>query len=138
MSRMTRSKFLSNEPRSAPRLSLDYEALADVGDFAKTFLRLQHTCIKDFYFDIRDIPFMRYWKGQEAAIFTVVNVDFRLTDFTDYDALESIVNYLRPRTSAAIHVGESWQENGTTDLIGSPGASGWLVVPDQPPNLPLD
>lgn len=95
----------------------DYEASTDVGDFAETFRRLQNTCIMDFNFDIRDMPFMRYWKGQGSAAFTVVSIDFCLTDDTDYGVVDSFVNYLRPRTTAAVHIEESlWQENGNSDI----------------------
>ncbi|KAH7707613.1 hypothetical protein AAVH_25143 [Aphelenchoides avenae] len=90
-----------------------YEASVYEGDFPKTFRCLQNICVKEFIVGIRDSPFLRYWKAQEAAVFTVVSIDFDLTDDTDYDVLDSIVNHLRPRTTEDIHVRESsWRENG--------------------------
>lgn len=94
----------------------DYTASTDDGDFAEIILRLQHTCIEDFCIGISDSPFLRYWKAHEAASFAVVSIDFGLTDDTDdtdYDVLDSIVNHLRPRTTEAVDVEESfWHENG--------------------------
>ncbi|KAH7704031.1 hypothetical protein AAVH_28781 [Aphelenchoides avenae] len=91
----------------------DYEALIDVGDFPETFRRLRYTCVKKFNVGIRDNPFLCYWKAQGAAVFTVVIVDFRLADDTDYDVLDSIVNHLRPRTTEEVHVWpDSWHEYG--------------------------
>ncbi|KAH7724710.1 hypothetical protein AAVH_07851 [Aphelenchoides avenae] len=92
--------------------SLDYEASIHDGDFAETFRRLQHTCIKDFNLNIRDSPFLRYWKAQEAAVFTVVDIDFSLTDFTHYNVLDSTVNHLRPRAMLFVAGKSSWHENG--------------------------
>ncbi|KAH7723046.1 hypothetical protein AAVH_09519 [Aphelenchoides avenae] len=90
----------------------DYEASTDDGDFAETFRRLQHTCIKNFNFGIRDSPFMLYWKSEEAAVFTVVSIYFDGKEAKDYDVLDTIVNHLRP-TTMDVHVKESsWNENG--------------------------
>ncbi|KAH7695671.1 hypothetical protein AAVH_37266, partial [Aphelenchoides avenae] len=93
----------------------DYEASVHEGDlrFSETFRRLQHTCVKEFIVGIRDSPFLRYWKAQEGAAFTVVSVELELPGTTDYDVLDSIVNHLRPRTTKPVHVWpESWHENG--------------------------
>ncbi|KAH7702068.1 hypothetical protein AAVH_30786, partial [Aphelenchoides avenae] len=91
----------------------DYVATVLDGDFAEIFLRLQHTCIKKFNFGIRDSAFMRYWKAQENVAFTVVRIDFRLTDETDYGVLDSVVNHLRPRTTAEVDVEEYlWYDTG--------------------------
>ncbi|KAH7699833.1 hypothetical protein AAVH_33059 [Aphelenchoides avenae] len=77
----------------------DYEASTHDGDFAETFRRLQHTCIKFFRVWFRDSPFLRYWKAQETAAFAVVDIDYGRPEPTDYDVLDSIMNHLRPRTT---------------------------------------
>ncbi|KAH7678390.1 hypothetical protein AAVH_41711 [Aphelenchoides avenae] len=100
------------EPTGANDWSLDYEASTDDGDFADTFRRLQHVCIKNFDVWITDSPFVHYWKAQEAAVFTVVSIELYGLGNTDYDVLDSIVNHLRPR-AMSFDVGESsWHENG--------------------------
>ncbi|KAH7700262.1 hypothetical protein AAVH_32620, partial [Aphelenchoides avenae] len=76
----------------------DYVASIDRGDFAETFRRLQHTCIKDFCVGIRDSAFLRYWKAQETVAFAVVDVEICKPGTMDYDVLHSIVKHLRPRT----------------------------------------
>ncbi|KAH7700619.1 hypothetical protein AAVH_32257 [Aphelenchoides avenae] len=76
----------------------DYEASIHDGDFAETVLRLQNTCIKNFSFGVRDSPFLRYWKAQQPASFTVVSIYFGPLGTTDYEVLGSIVNHLRPRS----------------------------------------
>ncbi|KAH7725108.1 hypothetical protein AAVH_07386 [Aphelenchoides avenae] len=100
----------------------EYEASVLDGDFAETFRRLQHSCIKTVLVGIRESPFLRYWKAQKTARFTVVTLRLRGFDFgsptdyeeaTDYDVLDSIVNHLRPRTNEHIIVDDSsWRENG--------------------------
>ncbi|KAH7704032.1 hypothetical protein AAVH_28782 [Aphelenchoides avenae] len=76
----------------------DYKASIRDGDFAEIVRRLQNTCMKDLLVGIRDSPFLCYWKAQETATFTVVNIDFSLNYDTDYGVLDSIVKHLRPRT----------------------------------------
>ncbi|KAH7714944.1 hypothetical protein AAVH_17673 [Aphelenchoides avenae] len=91
----------------------NYEASVLDGDFEQTFLRLQNTCIKEFRVGIRDSPFLRYWKAQEAAAFVVVIIDFNLPKTTDYGLFDTIVNHLRPTTAHEVLVDDSsWHENG--------------------------
>ncbi|KAH7694618.1 hypothetical protein AAVH_38333, partial [Aphelenchoides avenae] len=100
-----------NEPEPVP----DYAASVHDGDFKEIVLRLQNTCIKDFNVGIRDSPFMRYWKAQEATFFTVVSVYFDEAEAKDYDVLDSIMSHLRPKAIAddLFQVdGSWWQENG--------------------------
>ncbi|KAH7703640.1 hypothetical protein AAVH_29189 [Aphelenchoides avenae] len=92
-----------------------YEVSMDDGDVADIFFRLQHTCIKHFSVGIRDSPFLRYWKAQEDAIFIVERINFCLTDDTDYDVLDSMVNHIRPRTTTEVDVwADSWHEDGVS------------------------
>ncbi|KAH7700640.1 hypothetical protein AAVH_32237, partial [Aphelenchoides avenae] len=100
------------DPTVADESEPDYEASIIDGNFADTFHRLQHTCIKVFCVGIRDIPFLRYWKAQEADAFVVVSIDFILLETTDYVLLDSIVDHLRPRSTALYARSDSWQENG--------------------------
>ncbi|KAH7699837.1 hypothetical protein AAVH_12963 [Aphelenchoides avenae] len=79
----------------------DYVASIDYGDFAETFRRLQHTCIKDFCVGIRDSAFLRYWMAQETVAFAVVDIEMGRPGTADYDVLYSIVSHLRPRTMTA-------------------------------------
>ncbi|KAH7697303.1 hypothetical protein AAVH_35614, partial [Aphelenchoides avenae] len=76
----------------------DYEASVHDGDFAETFRRLQHTCVKYFHVEIHNSSFMRYWMAQKTAAFTVVKIDGVLAEATDYDLLDSVVTHIRPRT----------------------------------------
>lgn len=108
------------------------------GDFEETFRRLQRVCIKEFQVWSCDSPFLGYWKAmQETADFTVVRVDCKLTydtndvdweayydgaeidppDTTDYDALDAIVNHLRPKTADFNVKESSWQENRHNELV---------------------
>ncbi|KAH7714943.1 hypothetical protein AAVH_17672 [Aphelenchoides avenae] len=90
----------------------DYAASVVDGDFEQTFLRLQNTCIKEFFVRFRDSPFLRYWKTRDTAVFTVVMIKFYLTNDTDYDLLDSIVDHLRPTTAHEVDVDDSsWHEN---------------------------
>ncbi|KAH7711973.1 hypothetical protein AAVH_20685 [Aphelenchoides avenae] len=91
----------------------DYEASIDDGDVAEIFRRLQNTCIKSFWVGIGDSAFLRYWRAQETACFTVVRIGFGGLEIADSNIFDSIVSYLRPRTTEEIHVVESsWHENG--------------------------
>ncbi|KAH7698833.1 hypothetical protein AAVH_34069 [Aphelenchoides avenae] len=100
----------------------DYEASVLDGDFAETFRRLQHTCIKTVLVGISESPFLSYWKAQKTASFTVIilrslGFDFGWrTDYEatpDYDVLDSIVDHLRPRTNQHVIIDDSsWRENG--------------------------
>ncbi|KAH7703374.1 hypothetical protein AAVH_29455 [Aphelenchoides avenae] len=90
----------------------DYEASVHDGDFAETFRRLQYTCVKSFCVCIRDSPFLRYWKAQETVVFTVVSTAFNLPGTTDYDAFDTIMNHLRPRSMELDVEKSSWHENG--------------------------
>ncbi|KAH7706811.1 hypothetical protein AAVH_25958 [Aphelenchoides avenae] len=89
-----------------------YEASVYDGDFAGTFRRLQHTCINKFSFAVRDSPFLRYWRAQEASDFVVTWICFRQPETTDYDIFDSIVNHLRPRITGVGVVECSWRGNG--------------------------
>ncbi|KAH7708766.1 hypothetical protein AAVH_23983 [Aphelenchoides avenae] len=71
-------------------------------DFPETFRRLQYTCINTFSVGIRNSPFLRHWMRRKNAAFTVVDINFDLTDTKDYDLLDSIVNHLRPKTAGVL------------------------------------
>lgn len=82
------------------------------GDFKEAFRRLQHSCIRHFDLEILDSAFMRYWKTQENE-FVVERISrpWRL-DGTDYEALDSAVSHLCPK-SYRIHLGpSSWSVDG--------------------------
>ncbi|KAH7701721.1 hypothetical protein AAVH_31140 [Aphelenchoides avenae] len=69
------------------------------GDFAEAVRRLQHCCIKTFWVDICDSPFLQSWMAQEADDFTVVSIDFDPPNATtDNGVLDAIMNRVRPRT----------------------------------------
>ncbi|KAH7695775.1 hypothetical protein AAVH_37163 [Aphelenchoides avenae] len=92
----------------------DYEASMDDGDVAETFLRLQNTCINFIWAGIRDSAFLRYWRAQETACFTVVEIGL-IGLKADYDVIDSIMNHLRPRAMVVHAQGSSWRENGNYD-----------------------
>ncbi|KAH7701622.1 hypothetical protein AAVH_31242, partial [Aphelenchoides avenae] len=105
-------KIYVEEPTDVDGSVPDYEASIHHGDFAETFSRLRNTCVKEFNVGIRDSPFLRYWRAQEAAVFTMLSIEFRLTNDTDYDILDSIVNCVRPRSKQVLVEESSWHENG--------------------------
>ncbi|KAH7715345.1 hypothetical protein AAVH_17278 [Aphelenchoides avenae] len=94
----------------------DYETGVDeeepyYGDFRETFLRLQNTCIKFFNVRIRDSEFLRYWQAQETA-FTVVSINAPVGKHTqdgDYKLLDTIMNFLRPRSTEPYTDESAWQ-----------------------------
>ncbi|KAH7697213.1 hypothetical protein AAVH_35705 [Aphelenchoides avenae] len=91
----------------------DYVASVDDGDCAEIFLRLQHTCVEHFCVGIRESAFLRYWRAQETTSFTVVEIEFGGLEIAKSDVFDSIVNHLRPRTTAKVHAeASSWHENG--------------------------
>ncbi|KAH7721140.1 hypothetical protein AAVH_11376 [Aphelenchoides avenae] len=103
----------------------DYEASLHDGDFAETFRRLQHTCIKYFDVWIVDSPFLRYWRAQGAAAFTVVTIYFHIEDLelcvdcpieTDYEVFDSIVDHVRPKTTLIVAEGYGWHENAMNNV----------------------
>ncbi|KAH7717216.1 hypothetical protein AAVH_15327 [Aphelenchoides avenae] len=94
----------------------DYEASLHGGDFAETVRRLEHACITNFSFGVRDSPFFRYWKAQGSAAFTVENILFLVPDTMDYGILDSIMNHLRPRATAVIVDESSWRKDGCKKL----------------------
>ncbi|KAH7696688.1 hypothetical protein AAVH_36240, partial [Aphelenchoides avenae] len=57
------------ENEDAEESDPEYEASIHDGDFAEIFRRLQYTCTKELRVGVRDAPFLRYWKSQEAAAF---------------------------------------------------------------------
>lgn len=99
----------ADEPRP------DYKASVHDGDFAETFRRLQHTCIKEFCFGIHYSPFLRYWKAQEAAVFTVVSIYSSDTNDADCGVLDSIMNHLRPRVVHIYASAPRWHNKGILD-----------------------
>ncbi|KAH7711972.1 hypothetical protein AAVH_20684 [Aphelenchoides avenae] len=80
----------------------DYETSIDDGDCAEIFRRLQNTCIKSISVGIRESAFLRYWRAQETASFTVVEIEFGGLEVADCGVLDSIGNHLRPRTTHAV------------------------------------
>ncbi|KAH7719690.1 hypothetical protein AAVH_12807 [Aphelenchoides avenae] len=102
-------RIFAEEDDDALEQAPDFEASLQEGDFAEVFRRLQHVCIRDVRVGIRDSPFLRYWKAQQAADFTVVCIEFDPPETTDYVLLDSIVNRLRPRTTYGHFM---WTEDG--------------------------
>lgn len=95
-----------------------YDAPTHYGDFAETYRRLQHTCIKWFDVSICDSPFLRYWMAQEAAVFNVVYIDFRIAFNGHYEIFDSIVKHVRPKTTIVATGGYGWHEAGrNTELM---------------------
>lgn len=90
----------------------DYEASLHDGDFAGTFFRLQNVCVKYFRVLMRYSPFLLYWKAQGTVAFIVLDICFGLPKRSDGNALDSIVNHLRPRRMRLSVEKSSWQENG--------------------------
>lgn len=102
-------RIVVEEDEDAIEQASDYEASIHDGDFAGTFRRLQHVCIRDFRVGISDSPFLRYWKSQKAAVFAVERIELDPPEVTDYDLLDSVVNHLRPKTTYDCF---SWAECG--------------------------
>ncbi|KAH7702785.1 hypothetical protein AAVH_30054 [Aphelenchoides avenae] len=107
------AKPVVDEDADEPRP--DYKASVHDGDFAETFRRLQHTCIKEFCFGISYSPFLRYWKAQEAAVFTVVSIYSSHTNDADCGVLNSIMNHLRPRVVHIYASASRWHNKGILD-----------------------
>ncbi|KAH7709492.1 hypothetical protein AAVH_23248 [Aphelenchoides avenae] len=94
----------------------DYTASIPDGDFTENFRRLQNTCIKYFCVGVRESPFLRYWKAQEAAAFVVVSIAVDLPEAADYGVLDSIVSLLRPKSTEISIEESSWDENDHNDV----------------------
>ncbi|KAH7703578.1 hypothetical protein AAVH_29248 [Aphelenchoides avenae] len=105
-------KIFVGRPTGSDTHEPDYEASIDDGDCAEIFRRLQNTCIKSIWVGIRESAFLRYWRAQETASFTVVSIEFGGLEIADTDVFDSIVNHLRPRTMEVHAEGSSWDENG--------------------------